>query len=508
MAHGHRGTGQFPQRLTWPAARLLPWRYIVAAGIAAVLAGAGAPRLAMAQTAGVIQDNGTEVRRLTVTRNKSRTFTLARPFASAVVGSPDIADVLPMSETVLYIQGKKAGSTNVSVFGKDKQLITVVDVDVAVDTQYIARNIRASIASPGIRISGSGNQVVLSGEAMSAPDAERAFAIAQAMVPGDSGVTVINAMKVAPSQQVMLKVRFLEVDRSAAREIGVNWFGANGSKGFNTGLGSPSHSTAAGLPLFKAARTFASGTTADPFGVAIANLAGNGTTLDVMLTALEKKGLLRSLAEPDLVALSGETASFTAGGRVPVPTVQASSSGTPLITTEYQKYGVTLNFVPTVLSNGIINLRMGPSVSALDYTNAVVNQGYRIPALTVRETNTTVELRDGQSFAISGLLQSDNIRDIQQVPWAGSLPVLGALFRSTSYQQKETELVVIVTPHLVAPAVPGQQLSSPLDQRLPANDRDLFLMGQTDVRKKYQEYVATGGQSGKPYGHIMPVMGN
>ena len=150
--------------------------------------------------------------------------------------------------------------------------------------------------------------------------------------------------------------------------------------------------------------------------------------------------------------------------------------------------------MPTVLSRGVINLRVEPSVSELDFANAVTIQGTTIPALTRRDARTTVELRDGQSFAIAGLLQTRNRQDVSQLPWIGSVPVLGALFRSSSYQQEETDLVIIVTPRLVAPAAPGQKLASPLDSRLPANDVDFFLNGQMEVRKRYNDYVNSGGE--------------
>ena len=504
-----RASNHFPRGRTSAATRKWPLRGVAGLCAAAFVTALGAsePRPAMA---GAVHEGAAEVSRVQVTHRKSRTIKLTRPFTSAVVGAPEIADVLPMSDTVIYIQGKKVGTTNVSIFDKEKQLIAVVDIDVAIDAQHISKNILSSIESAGIRVSSANDQVVLSGMAKDAPDAERAVSIAKAMAPG---VSIINAMKVAPSQQVMLKVRYLEVNRNAAREIGVNWYGANanGTRGVNTGLGKPAHAVPDpapfGIPLFQSLNTLASGATTQPFGVAIGNLLSNGATIDVMINALETKGLVRSLAEPDLVALSGDTASFLAGGEIPVPVIQPTSGGTT-VTVEYKPFGVQLSFVPTVLASGIINLRMTPSVSALDYTNAVIISGYRIPALSKRETQTTIELRDGQSFAISGLLQNDATRDVSQVPWLGTLPVLGALFRSSSYQQKETDLVVIVTPHLVAPAVPGQQLASPLDQRLPANDVDFFLMGRMDVRKKYDAYVASGGGLKGPYGHIVPVTGN
>ena len=163
-----------------------------------------------------------------------------------------------------------------------------------------------------------------------------------------------------------------------------------------------------------------------------------------------------------------------------------------------------MTFVPTVLANGIINLRLNPSVSELDYKNAVVISGTAIPSITKREARTTIELRDGQSFAIAGLLQSDNAHDVNQLPWLGSVPVLGALFSSKSYQLNETDLVVIVSPHLVAPAAPGQVLATPLDKEAPANDVDFFLVGNPSLRKQYTDYVTSGGGVTGPYGYIMP----
>ena len=241
-----------------------------------------------------------------------------------------------------------------------------------------------------------------------------------------------------------------------------------------------------------------------PFGVALASLANKGGSLDVTLSALETKGLVRRLAEPDLIALSGDTAAFLAGGEFPVPTVQPGGAGTvPVITTEYKPFGVQLTFVPTVLAGGIINLRLVPSVSELDFTQAIQISGFTVPSLTKREARTTIELRDGQSFAIAGLLQARNQRDIRQLPWIGSVPVLGALFRSAAYQQEETDLVVIVTPHLVAPSVPGQRLASPLDNYIPTNDVDFFLMGEMEQKKKFRDYITSGGDIQGPYGHII-----
>lgn len=205
-----------------------------------------------------------------------------------------------------------------------------------------------------------------------------------------------------------------------------------------------------------------------------------------------------------MIALSGDSARFLAGGEFPVPVASSAVAGAlPTVTIEFKKFGVELGFVPTVLSRGVINLRIEPSVSELDFTNAVTIAGTTIPALTVRDARTTVELRDGQSFAIAGLLQNRNQQNISQLPWIGSVPVLGTLFRSSSYLQNETDLVIIVTPRLVAPAAPGQVLASPLDSRLPANDVDFFLNGQMEVKKRYTDYVNSGGGIKGPYGHMI-----
>ena len=507
--------------------------------VASALLGIGPGPLQHAQAQ--IEDSG-PVRHIVVTINKSRTLRLEKPFASAVVGSPDIVDALPMSDRTLYIQGKKVGTTNVSVFDQSMQLIGVIDVEVTLDTGNLQEKIRSSTGSRGIRVGSSNGQIVLSGVAGNAVAAERAVQVAKSIVP--EGSAIVNAMTVAPAQQVMLKVRFLEVARSASREFGVNWFGANnaGNRGFATGLGglnsnigggsltqpggrpgigaagpgtfvdaggnavplfgTPPGTGAPGLPIFTTAGTLISG--GAPFGVALANLASNGASLDVLLTALETKGLVRSLAEPDLIALSGDTASFLAGGEYPVPAVQPGGAGTvPVITVQYQPFGVQLAFTPTVLENGIINLRLAPSVSELNFARAVTISGFNVPSIDKREARTTVELRDGQSFSIAGLLQTDNRRNISQLPWIGSVPVLGALFGSKAFQEVETDLVVVITPHLVAPAVPGQELASPLDNHIPTNDVDFFLMGQMEQRKAFRDYITSGGNIQGPYGHII-----
>jgi len=283
-------------------------------------------------------------------------------------------------------------------------------------------------------------------------------------------------------QQVMLEVRFIELSRTAGRELGVQWNRVGGSSITNIGNRQPASS----LPITASNNSLASGTEVaagvlsggTPFGFMIGRLVASGVSTDVMINALEQKGIARSLAEPNLVALSGDTASFLAGGEYPIPV----SGSLGQVTVDYKKYGVGLAFTPTVLSQGLINLKIEPEVSQIDTTHTVsVPGGISVPALIVRRASTTVELRDGQSFMIGGLLQTDNKNQIDQLPWIGSVPVLGTLFSSKNYQKNETDLAIIVTPRLVRPARPGDGIRTPADDTVPPNDADFFLLGKTEV---------------------------
>ena len=239
---------------------------------------------------------------------------------------------------------------------------------------------------------------------------------------------------------------------------------------------------------------------AAPFGFLIGQLSNK---LQIEVNALESKGAARLLAEPNLVTLSGETASFLAGGQFPIPEVGAT--GTPSF--GFQPYGVGLSFTPTVLRNGVINLIVKPEVSEIDHANAVTVAGTTVPALTTRKASTTLELRDGQSFMLGGLLQSDGTNNINQLPWLGDMPVLGALFRSTDYQKNETDLVILVTPHIVRPLTPTDPVHTPLDSSLPPNDVDLFLMGDTEVSPELARLAF--GALNRPYvGHILDLPRN
>ena len=221
-----------------------------------------------------------------------------------------------------------------------------------------------------------------------------------------------------------------------------------------------------------------------------------------MLNALEERGLARRLAEPNLVALSGDTANFLAGGEYPIP-VPGAFAGQ--IAVDYKKYGVSLAFTPTVLRGSLINLKIEPEVSSLDPAHSVtVGNGIVVPALTVRRASSTIELKDGQSFVLAGLLQNELATAQQQLPWIGDVPVLGALFSSKSYQKNETDLIIIVTPHLVNPTRPGDVLRTPLDTTLPANDVDFFLKNKNELLRNQVRGGGAAVERG-PIGHMLEL---
>jgi pilus assembly protein CpaC len=322
------------------------------------------------------------------------------------------------------------------------------------------------------------------------------------------GPEIINTVSVMSPQQVMLEVRFIEISRTAGRELGVQWNRVGDSSIANIG----NRVSPKSLPISAAsiATETAAGVLsgASPFGFLVARLVASGVKTDVLINALEEKGIARSLAEPNLVALSGDTASFLAGGEYPIPV----SGSFGQVSVDYKKYGVGLAFTPTVLGRGLINMKIEPEVSQIDTTHTIsVSNGVSVPALIVRRASTTVELRDGQSFVIGGLLQSDNKNAIEQLPWLGSVPVLGALFSSKSYQKNETDLAIIVTPHLVRPARPGDEIKAPTDDTLPPNDVDFFLLGKTEVTRQearkltpFTARVAVAG--GQPFtGHMLDL---
>jgi pilus assembly protein CpaC len=414
-----------------------------------------------------------------VTLNKSETVRVGMPFSEALVGNADVADVVPLTDKAIYIVGKKIGVTRVALLDTSKQLLGVVDVEVSYDLDGLRKRMKANPELDSVVVQSVNGKILLSGVVPDPVAMQTAITLAKQI----SSDEVTNAMKVAAPQQVMLEVRFVEADRTASRALGVNaavvgpdGAAVTGVESFSGGIGTNGSGDFVNNLVNNAAAGLVSNSV--PFGTLIGRVLAGGTSADIFVKALEEKGLARRLAEPNLVALSGDTASFLAGGEFPFPVAADNDK----VTVEFKKFGIGLAFTPTVLSRGQINLKIEPEVSELDPTNYIkVSDKVEIPSLIVRRASTTVELRDGQSFAIAGLLQSNHIKNQRQLPWLGDVPVIGALLRSAAWQKKETDLVIIVTPRLVNPRTPGQKIATPLDKTLPTNDKEFFLTGRHEI---------------------------
>jgi pilus assembly protein CpaC len=466
------------------------WRSLVisiVSGIALLAATPAVPGAGEAAAQRMVQIGGKRTINVQVPVGKSEDLRTDAPFTEVTVGDPDVADVNPLTDRGLSILGKKIGTTRVSVYGESKKLLGVFDVEVSYDVSQLAAEIGRRFPGAGLRVSSVNGRIMLSGHAPDGIVLDRALTLAKQFGP-----EVINSVTVAQPQQVMLEVRFIEASRQAGRELGVQWnilprpghndrFMANIGSGKSAGALPSSVGSGGGvLSISPGTAAGVLGTATPPFGLIAGNLIASGLQADVLVNALEERGLARRLAEPNLVALSGDTASFLAGGEYPIPVPGTLGQ----IVIDYKRYGVSLAFTPTVLNGSLINLKIEPEVSQLDPSHSVtVGNGIVVPSLTVRRASTTLELRDGQSFALAGLLQNEGSTTQQQLPWIGDVPVLGALFRSAAYQKAETDLVIIVTPRLVRPARPGDVLKTPLDNTVPGNDKDFFLRGQAEITR-------------------------
>jgi pilus assembly protein CpaC len=436
---------------------------------------------------------------INVAQGQFLTARTAADVGRVVVGNPEIATAVPLTGRSFYVLGKAEGRTNVAVYGADEELLGTVNVEVGADTPDLAVSIQEAIPQANVRVETINGRLRLSGTVPDGIALRKALEIAEQY--GSDGV--INALRVTGGQQVMLEVRFIEANRSAGRELGVSWYGRRlnqpPGRDVRTGAFRPRDEEEASSGVVRFNSALPSGST--PFGTLIANFLGGGVSADILVQALEEKGLARRLAEPNLIALSGEKASFLAGGEVPIPIASDDNK----ITVTYKEYGVRLNFTPVVLDNGLINLKLEPEVSQIDESIRVSTGAISIPGFITRRASTSIEVRDGQSFAMAGLLQSTHSKNQEQIPWLGQLPIIGTLFRSSAFQEQETDLVIIVTPRLVRPAKPGQPLRTPLDSKRPSNDLEFFLLGTLEVDNDMQKRFAEGAGVIGPYGHIVEL---
>ena len=462
---------------------------------AAIAIAAAAFGLAAPAAAQITVSEADEVRagELAVPLNKSQVLRSDRPFAKALIGNPDIADVLPLSDRSLYVLGKKMGTTSLTLYDRGNMLIAVVDVAVGPDVIGLKRQLSELMPGDQVGARISNDSIILEGIVSQRPERRPAVQLAETYAPGK----VINLLSIGSSQQVMLEVRFSEIKRGALKDLGFSSFvSGSGNNGFQGAIGGGASLTA------RPASTTTTST--DPVTGDVTTTTRRirrafawrdrrqlrhpgavfhigGLNIDATFNALERKGVVTTLAEPTLVALSGETASFLAGGEFPIPVAQSGrpAAATPAISVEFKPFGVSLAFTPTVLADGVINLEVAPEVSSIDPSASIVINNLRIPGLQTRRAQTTVELRDGESFAMAGLIRSDFRDTIRQFPVLGSIPIIGTLFRSTNFEKEETELVIIVTPRLVRP-VRAAAMKVPTDRATPPDEADLFLLGRTD----------------------------
>ena len=434
-----------------------------------------------------------KVHRVFIPLSQSVTIEVNANLGDLVIADNKIADAQPMTDRSLYIIGKGVGTTSINLFSAEKRSLGVIEVEVGVDVDDMAVAIKQIAPRSRITIGTVNGKVRLSGRVKDGATLAKILDVVQQY----GTEPVINAIEVEDSQQVNLEVRILEVSRNAGRELGVSWF-ANTDDGRLLDGSVPGSEGSLGATIGTVG-TFVTGNA--PFATLIANVLDSGLNVDVVIRALEDKRLARRLAEPNLTTLSGETASFLAGGEVPIPIAQEDN----VVTIEFKQYGVRLQFTPVVLKDSMIHLTLEPEVSEVDPTTTIRTADIDIPAFITRRAHTVIELRDGQSFAMAGLLQSTNRKLQSQVPWMGQIPIIGALFRSSSYIKNETDLVIIVTPRLVRPAGPGRQVATPFDKTRPANDPEYFLLGQLEVSKDMIRRYELGDGVVGPYGHMLDV---
>ena len=419
----------------------------------------------------------TSAMRINLPASQALTVLMSQDISKVVPADATIADAQLITTKSIFVVGRGFGTTTVNLFDEDGKPLGLLSVEVGADVRDMTTSIRDAVPGSSVRVDTVNGRVKLSGSVPDQTSMDKVVSIASQY----GGPSIINTMTLSGGQQVNLEVRILEAQRAAGRQLGVQWGGS-----------------VAGITANVAARPGGPTTDATTFSSFIANVisSGSGVGLNATINALETKNLVRTLAEPNLTTLSGVEASFLAGGQVPIRISDPDGK----IMLEYRDFGVRLQFTPVVLDGGRIQIRLEPEVSGISgYTDS------GDPIFNTRTLEATVELRDGQSFSVAGLLQNGTTLSQDQLPWLGDVPVLGALFRSSGYQKNDTELVVIVTPRLVQPSAPGQLAASPLDSTMPANDLQFFLLGQLEVTPKMIKDFKTGAGVVGPYGYIIDL---
>jgi pilus assembly protein CpaC len=399
-------------------------------------------------------------RRDTIRLNVSRgqTIRLPRPAASVFVADPSIADIQTPSGGVIFVFGKRSGRTSLFALDEQGRAIAQQQVVVVQPVEDLRALLRSELGDYKIDVDYTPNGAVLSGNVPNAAAAESARSLVLQFL--GQGATVSNRLRVAGSLQIMLHVRVAEISRDVAKEFGFNINATTASGNFSFGLLNGGNGSANA-------------------GRLSAGFNAGNTNLSVVLNALAAEGLVSILAEPTLTTTSGEPASFLAGGEFPIPVVGSTNGTTPVVSSvQFKRFGVSLEFIPTVLSGDLISVRVRPEVSDISSRGAVSINGFNIPAISTRRADTSVELGSGQSFAIGGLIRQGFSTQVSQFPILGDLPILGTLFRSSQFQKNESELVIIVTPYLVRPGTSANAMRVPTDRVAPPNDSERILLNR------------------------------
>ena len=413
--------------------------------------------------------------------NKGRLVRLDRPAGTVFIADPEIADIQVKSPTLVYLMGKKPGETTLYAVDEGENVLASVAIRVTVNLSRLRDAIRALDPRSDVNVTSIDDTLVLEGVVRSASIAEDVRRLA-VRIAGDEEA-VINRLGVDAPNQVNLRVRIAEVTRGVDKQLGFNWQVLGTLGGLSLGLATTNPFTGA-VGILNSLGNLTQG--------ASAVFDAKGWDFNAVIDALEEEGLVTILAEPNLTALSGETASFLAGGEFPILVPE----GNDRVTIEFKKFGVSLAFTPTIIGENRINLHVRPEVSQLSSKNSVTLNNFVVPALIVRRAETTVELGSGQSFAIAGLLQNNVTHDIRKFPFLGDIPVLGALFRSDRFQRDESELVIIVTPYIVRPAS-RTRLAAPTDGFVPPHDIERLITGGTHRRNPVAGKPRTVDGNGK-----------
>lgn len=441
--------------------------YLAQASLGAALAATAtfATTAAVPAAAQTVQSAGNEV---LLSVGRGRLVSLPSSMSDIFIADDKIADVQVRSSRQLYIFGKTPGETSVYATDSSGKIVYSATIRVGNNIETIDQMLALAMPEAHIIVTPMNGFVLLTGTVAAPQDAAEADRLVQAFV--GEGQQVLSRLQTATPLQVNLQVRIAEVNRSLVKDIGANLATTDNTSGFVFGV-----SRGSGASYNPVTGTTTSRTSSTKIGGIVKNLLG--LNLNASFDLAERAGLVTTLAQPNLTALSGETADFLAGGEFPIPVAQAGGNGTT-ITVEFRKFGVSLAYTPTVLSNGRISMRVRPEVSELSSEGAVTIGGFQVPALTIRRTETTVEMGSGESMMIAGLLNNRSTSSVDKTPGVGDIPILGALFKSDNYRRGETELVIVVTPYLVKP-VTSSRIALPTDGYETTSDLERVFLNKT-----------------------------